>query len=71
MLDVNGQIRLDGSLFMDYDGPDGQQSVHFYDGGSPTGEALSWSEAQDRFTLSNTLRIENGFHLELTGERST
>ena len=67
VLDVDGQIRLDGALFMKYGGPDAQQSVFFHDGGDPAGEAFSWSEALDRFTLSNTLRIENGAHLQQTG----
>lgn len=68
VLNAKGQVRLDGSLYMDADGPDGTQAIYFFDQASNTGEAFAWNDALDRFTLSNTLRLENGFGLEVTGE---
>ena len=68
VLSAKGETRLDGKLFMDYDGPESSQRIQFYDGGSPMGESFGWDEAQDRFTLSNTLRLENGSGLQQTGD---
>jgi len=68
VLDVDGETRLDGTLYMDFDGPDGTQSIFFHDGGSPAGESFAWNEALDRFALSNTLRLQNSGHLEMTGD---
>ncbi len=68
VLSAKGQVRLDGSLFMDGDGPDGTQALYFFDQGSTIGEAFAWDETLDKFTLSNTLRLQNGSSLEVTGD---
>ena len=57
ILDLRGDTRVNGKLFMNHQGPDANQLISFYDGGSPNGESFGWSEALDRFTLSNTLHV--------------
>lgn len=69
VLNVQGTPQLNGQLFMDADGPDGTQTISFYDGGSPVGESFGWNESLDRFTISNTLRVENQTQLEITGNQ--
>ncbi len=47
----DGEIRLDGN------GPDGDQTIYFYEAASPTGEYLRWSDAPHRFDLSDDLEL--------------
>jgi len=54
-LSVRGNLRANGSVYMDEDGPDANQYLYFYDDGSWVGEALYWDEADDRFQLTNDI----------------
>ncbi len=41
---------------MDHDGPDGNQTIYFYNTG-PTGRSLAWNDAQDRFEMNDELAL--------------
>ena len=55
VLDVDGSLFLDGELFMDQDGPDGLQSIYFYNSGAPAGESINWDNTNERFELSGAI----------------
>ncbi len=62
-LEVNGVAFLNGELRMDDNGPDGNQTIYFYNAASPTGESLAWNEASDRFELSDDLSLAGSLDL--------
>ncbi len=52
---VNNELRVNGSILMDYDGPDGDQAIHFFDDGVSTREYIRWDDLEDAFTISNNM----------------
>ena len=58
LLRVNGELQLNGSLLMDHDGPDGDQSIGFFDDSAIGDENFLWSELGDRFYFSDDVAIE-------------
>jgi hypothetical protein len=52
-LEVDGALLAGGTIEVDNDGPDGQQSIYFYEAGSPTGESLRWEDSIDLFVASD------------------
>jgi hypothetical protein len=58
VLDVNGDLTLNGSLSMDDNGPDGNQAIYFYDGGSSTGQRVEWDDTDGRFEVSQALAVD-------------
>jgi hypothetical protein len=45
------------NLYLNYDGPQGDAYLFFYDATSPEGGSLKWDEAEDRFEFSNDLIV--------------
>jgi hypothetical protein len=56
-LEVDSQLYLNGQIRMDDDGPDGNQTLYFFDDGVETNESLAWSDAEDRFEVSNDVAV--------------
>ena len=55
---VGGRLYVDGaSSYLNNNGPDGDSTMFFYDGSSPSGEYLRWDDTEDRFALSNGLYV--------------
>ncbi len=57
-LEVDGLAYLNGTLHVDDNGPEGDQSVYFYEAGSATGEFIRWEDAADRFRISDELKLD-------------
>ena len=61
--DVNGTIRsqnnvfVQGDVYMNHGGPDGDASIYFYDGGANAGKYLRWDDAPGRFLFSDLLVV--------------
>jgi hypothetical protein len=58
VIDVNGELWLDGELSMDPDGPDGAQAIYFYNSGNATGASIQWDDLNNRFYVSNGLFVD-------------
>jgi hypothetical protein len=56
-LDVKGNLFANGALRMDNDGPDGNQSIFFFEAASPTGRALTWDDADNRLEWNDGLAL--------------
>lgn len=54
--EADGTAYFSGTVYVDNDGPDGDQHLWFYNDGAP-GEELKWDEAGDRFEFSDSLAI--------------
>jgi len=50
---VGANLRSNQDVYCNYDGLDGNSSVYFYEGSSPTGAYLRWVNASSRFELSD------------------
>ncbi len=56
---VPGNALVDGSIvYMRAAGPDGYQTIYFYEDGSRSGERFEWDDVQDRFDISDDLYVE-------------
>jgi hypothetical protein len=47
-------LHANGSIRVDHDGPDGAQSIFFFEGGSPTGRSLTWDDVDNRFECNDS-----------------
>jgi hypothetical protein len=52
---VSGYLASNGHIYINYDGPDGDQYLYFYQGSSGTGAYLEFVDATPGFKLSHTL----------------
>jgi hypothetical protein len=57
-LDVEGGFSAGGTIYLDDDGPDGNQQIYFFDDGSSKNEYLRWNEAKTRFEFSSDLQAD-------------
>lgn len=64
IVSYTGQLRTGSHLSINYDGPDGDSFIYFYDGGSETGEYLKWDESDHSFEFSDDLFVVNLFARE-------
>lgn len=55
-LTVSGDIK-GNNLYLNYDGPDGNATIYFYDGASPTAGFLRWDEFGAKFLFSTDLDV--------------
>jgi hypothetical protein len=63
---VGGVLRVAGAnAYMKQAGPDGDQFLYFYDGGSTINEWMKWDDGSDRFEFSNDVDI-NGASTSLS-----
>jgi len=46
----------ENAFYIKYLGPDGNQYIYFYDGGSPTGAYIKWDDALGRFIFSHPIQ---------------
>ncbi len=51
------EIRSNGHMYVNYDGPEGYFNVCFYAGGAPCGAVLQWQNDNDRFQFSNDVHV--------------
>jgi len=56
-LSVKRYIFAGADLYLNYDGPDGDSYIYFYDAGSVEGEFLFWNATDERFEFSNDLYV--------------
>lgn len=54
------ELRSQGNIYVNYDGPDGYYYLYFYDNGSATAEYLRWNNPSGLFNLSDSLTIIDG-----------
>jgi hypothetical protein len=58
--DITGSaIRSNSDIFVNYDGPDGDSSLYFYEGNSPTGRYLRWRDSTNRFVFNDDVEAES------------
>jgi hypothetical protein len=72
-LEVGETLYLNGAMRMNDDGPNGDQFIYFYDGGSSIGESLSWDydgTSDGRFELSNELAVNGPIRIGSTAAAS-
>ena len=51
---IKSTLRITNNLFyIKYAGPDGDQYIYFYEGGSPTGASIKWDNTLQRFVFSH------------------
>lgn len=50
-----GTIRSNAGVYINYDGPEGDGSIYFYDAGSATGHHLRWDDNPGRFHFSTNV----------------
>lgn len=56
ILTINSTLRnMSGILYMKYAGPDGDQYIYFYQGGSPTGASIKWDDTLAQFVFSHPI----------------
>jgi len=53
-------IESNGNIFINYDGPEGDGILYFYDGGSPGGAFIRWDDSEDEFVLSHGINLGTG-----------
>lgn len=51
-MNVSGSIKVNNSIYINFAGPDGDQYIYFYDGGSPTGRYIKWDNTYNRFDFN-------------------
>lgn len=56
-LEVDETLYLNASIYMDEDGPDGDQEIYFFDGGLPGNQIIGWDDTNNRFQMSDNLRL--------------
>ena len=64
-LEVDGDAYFSGVLYIDNDGPDGDQRLRFFNDGSVS-EELKWDEAAERFEFSDALAIAGSLRVGQT-----
>ena len=52
-------VRSNNNIYANYNGPDGDSNLYFYDGGSSTGAYLQWDDSAGRFRFSTTIYVNN------------
>lgn len=60
--EIGGTLHLSNFLRMST-GPDGIQSIFFFNDGSQTGEVVQWDEADQRFEISDELALDGPIRL--------
>lgn len=60
---IGEYLRVGGNIYLNYDGPDGNSAVYFYDG-SPIGQYIRWSNSNDRFEFSDDVHIKKSLTLD-------
>lgn len=69
LIQTTGSVLADGNLNLNYNGPDGDSFIYFYDSGTSFGEYLKWDDGDDRFEFSDDLYID-GDLTAISGEFS-
>ncbi len=58
-LDVSGTVKIRGNyIYLNDGGPDGDQYIYFYEGGSGTGASLRWDNSATRFRFNKTVAFD-------------
>ena len=57
IVSYTGRLRTGSHLSINYDGPDGDSFIYFYDNSSEIGQLFKWDDADGVFELSTDLRI--------------
>jgi len=66
IVDHSGMFGKD--IFLNWDGPDDDSYLYFYDGASPTGRHLKWNNASSRFEFNEDVRcaeLEGGKNIHI------
>jgi hypothetical protein len=50
-------LRVCEDMFVNYDGPDGDSRIYFWENNSPTDEYIGWNETSDKFWVSDQLDV--------------
>ena len=58
-LNVDGELRLSGTLEMKHSGGDGDQRINFFDNGVTANEYILWDDSADLFYFSDDLNVAN------------
>ena len=46
-------------MYVNWDGPDGNSALYFYEAGGSTGRSLLWDDAENRFEFNDSLMVSN------------
>lgn len=60
----SGTVQSDEDIYINYDGPDGDSNLYYYDGSSSTGQYLRWDDDPGRFVLSEETQVEGDVRSE-------
>ena len=59
-LEVAGVLTLAGSIYLDRNGPEGDQNLYFFNNGNPAAERIGFDDGPDRFLVTAGLDIQGG-----------
>lgn len=59
-------FRSNGPMYINFDGPDGDSYLFFYENSAPNAEYLAWIDADDNFLLSDSLEIDGRLKVDST-----
>jgi len=59
-LEVAGALTLAGSIYMDRNGPEGDQTLYFFNNGFSSAERIAFDDGPDRFLVTAGLDIQGG-----------
>ncbi len=51
-------VYFDSDIYVNYNGPDGDSHIYFYDGSSPAGKYLMWDDSPGRFVINDDFVIQ-------------
>jgi hypothetical protein len=58
---VVGNLKLAENVYINYDGPEGDSYLYFYDTDSPVGVYIEWDNSTNRFIISKSLYVDGEF----------
>ncbi len=58
VVETDGSLYLGSEIRMNQDGPDGDQSIYFYEDSAETAEYLRWDNTLDEFYVSDSLKVD-------------
>ncbi|KKN18598.1 hypothetical protein LCGC14_0954220 [marine sediment metagenome] len=61
-------LKSNTDIYVNYDGPEGDSYLYFYNVGSPVGVSISWNDSSNKFIATPKLAAPN---LEVTGDNNS
>ena len=65
-LRISGNLYADSNIYINYNGPDGDNGIYFYDGSSAVGQSFYWDDSADEFVLTSDLQVDGAVRSDNT-----